>query len=331
MGTLLVTGGAGFIGANFVHHWRSRHPGDRILVLDKLTYAADPSQLEGLPGVDLVQGDVADPEAVRRLLDRGDVRRIIHFAAESHVDRSISGPAAFIQTNIVGTFTLLEAARQVWAGDQEARFLHVSTDEVFGSLGPEGCFTPDSPYRPNSPYSASKAGADHLARAYAQTYGLPVLVTNCSNNYGPRQHPEKLVPKAISLMAKGEPVPVYGDGLQVRDWLYVEDHCEALSEVLARAEPGSVHLIGGACERTNRELLGTLADRVDQRLGRTPGASRALLQTVPDRPGHDRRYAIDLAPIRRSLGWSPRTSLDEGLERTLDWYLEPNRRPASRR
>lgn len=323
MGRILITGGAGFIGSNFVHHWRQRHPADEIVVLDKLTYAADASQIEGLEGVRLIRGDIADPTTVRAAL--AGVDRIVHFAAESHVDRSIHGPAEFIQTNIVGTFTLLEEARQAWGGDATCRFLHVSTDEVFGSLGEEGRFTPESPYRPNSPYSASKASADHLARAYGHTYGLPVLITNCSNNYGPRQHPEKLIPLAITRLAKGETVPVYGNGLNVRDWLFVEDHCEALSLILERGAPGSVHLIGGDCEMANLDLLKRICELMDRHLGRPAGSSASLLAFVPDRPGHDLRYAIDSSQTRQALGWNPRTPLESGLERTLTWYLGPGR------
>ncbi|HET6329960.1 MAG TPA: dTDP-glucose 4,6-dehydratase [Holophagaceae bacterium] len=319
MGRILITGGAGFIGSNFVHFWRNRHPGDEIVVLDKLTYAADPSQIEGLESVHLVQGDVADAARVREVLDGVD--RLVHFAAESHVDRSISGPAEFIQTNLLGTFTLLEEARRAWAGDPSCRFLHVSTDEVFGSLDESGKFTSDSPYRPNSPYSASKAGADHLVRAYGKTYGLPVLITNCSNNYGPRQHPEKLIPKAITALAVGKPVPVYGDGLNIRDWLFVDDHCEAISLAVERGLPGSIHLIGGDCELTNLDLLGRICERLDRRLGRAAGSSRSLLTFVPDRPGHDRRYAIDTTAAKQTLGWSPRVSLDQGLDRTIACYL----------
>ncbi len=319
MTRLLVTGGAGFIGSNFVHHWRAKRPNDEIIVLDKLTYAADPSQVEGLDGVRLIRGDIADAPTVRSALDGVD--RIVHFAAESHVDRSISGPAEFIHTNLVGTFTLLEEARLAWAGDGGCRFLHVSTDEVFGSLEPPGKFTPDSPYRPNSPYSASKAGSDHLVRAYGHTFGLPVITTNCSNNYGPRQHPEKLIPKALLNLVAEKPVPVYGDGLQVRDWLFVEDHCEALALAMEKGLPGSVHLLGGNCERTNLDLLRTLCARVDRALGRGVGQSLSQLTFVTDRPGHDRRYAIDSRAAQSQLGWEPKIGLEEGLDRTLAWHL----------
>jgi dTDP-glucose 4,6-dehydratase len=248
--SILVTGGAGFIGSNFVHQWRQGHPADPILVLDKLTYAADPAQLQGLEGVELVQGDIQDRELVIQLLERGAVRRLVHFAAESHVDNSISGPAAFVQTNLVGTFTLLEAARQVWAGDAGCRFLHVSTDEVYGALGATGKFNETMAYAPNSPYSATKAGSDHLVRSYFHTFGLPVVTTNCSNNYGPRQHREKLIPLAITRMAGNQPIPVYGDGQQVRDWLYVADHCAAIETAIARGVPGATYCIGGDNEWT---------------------------------------------------------------------------------
>ncbi|MBI4911566.1 MAG: dTDP-glucose 4,6-dehydratase [Acidobacteria bacterium] len=319
--TILVTGGAGFIGSNFVHHWRGRRPGDRILVLDRLTYAADPSQIEGLEGVELVVGDIQDRELVRGLLERNRVRTLVHFAAESHVDNSITGPAAFIQTNVVGTFVLLDAARELWAGDPACRFLHVSTDEVYGSLGPEGKFHEAMAYAPNSPYSATKAGSDHLVRAYHHTYGLPTLTTNCSNNYGPRQHREKLIPLAISRMAAGQAVPVYGDGQNVRDWLFVEDHCAAILRVLEAGIPGETYCIGGDNEWKNLDLLHLLADLVDRHLGRTPGEGRKLLTFVKDRAGHDRRYAIDASKIRADLGWSPATSFQGGLERTVAWYL----------
>ncbi|HJW09831.1 MAG TPA: dTDP-glucose 4,6-dehydratase [Holophagaceae bacterium] len=319
--TILVTGGAGFIGANFVHRWHRTHAGDRIVVLDKLTYAADPKQLEGLQGVELVQGDIQDRELATRLLEAGAVRTLVHFAAESHVDRSISGPAAFIETNILGTFALLEAARTVWAGDKGCRFLHVSTDEVFGSLGETGRFSETTPYAPNSPYSASKAASDHLVRAYHHTYGLPVLTTNCSNNYGPRQHPEKLIPLAISRMVKGEPIPVYGDGQNVRDWLYVEDHCAAIEKVIAEGRVGETYCVGGDNEWKNLDLLHLLCDTVDKAMGRATGTSRALLTFVPDRAGHDRRYAIDGTKLRTELGWKAEESFASGLSKTVAWYL----------
>ncbi|HJV22361.1 MAG TPA: dTDP-glucose 4,6-dehydratase [Holophagaceae bacterium] len=321
--TLLVTGGAGFIGSNLVHRWHREHPGDRILVLDKLTYAADPRHLDGLARVELLVGDIQDLELVRGTLEREGVTRIFHLAAESHVDRSITGPASFIQTNLVGTFTLLEAARQVWAGQAGCRFLHVSTDEVYGSLGPTGRFHEGMAYAPNSPYSASKAGSDHLARAYHHTYGLDVVTTNCSNNFGPRQHPEKLIPLAITRMAKGEPIPIYGDGLNVRDWLYVEDHCAALEAAMLRGRSGETYCVGGDNEWTNLALLDLLCDLVDRHLERPEGTSRKLQTFVRDRAGHDRRYAIDATKIQTELGWAPTIPFAEGLRRTIAWVLTP--------
>ena len=319
--TILVTGGAGFIGSNFVHRWRRNHPEDRILVLDKLTYAADPSQIEGLENVELVRADIQNRELAVHLLAKHHIRKLVHFAAESHVDNSIKGPAAFIQTNVLGTFALLEAAREVWAGDRDARFLHVSTDEVYGALGETGKFFEGMAYAPNSPYSASKAGSDHLVRAYHHTYGLPVLTTNCSNNYGPRQHPEKLIPLAITRMAKGEPIPIYGDGQQVRDWLYVEDHCKAIETVIASGIPGETYCIGGDNEQKNLDLVDLLCDRVDEALGRPLGTSRKLKTFVQDRAGHDRRYAIDASKIQLELGWKPTVNFQEGLKKTVEWYL----------
>jgi len=320
--TILVTGGAGFIGSNFVHRWHRNHPEDRILVLDKLTYAADPMHLEGLERVELVKGDIQNRELALHLLDRHQVRKLVHFAAESHVDNSITGPAAFIQTNMVGTFALLDAAREAWAGDQDCRFLHVSTDEVYGTLGGTGKFHEEMAYAPNSPYSASKAGSDHLVRAYHHTYGLPTLTTNCSNNYGPRQHPEKLIPLAISRMANNQPIPVYGDGQNVRDWLYVEDHCAAIETVIAKGTPGETYCVGGNNEWKNLDLLHLLCDLADQHLGRAEGTSRKLLTFVQDRAGHDRRYAIDATKIQRQLAWEPRTSFAEGLKATAAWYIK---------
>ena len=319
--TILVTGGAGFIGSNFVHRWRRNHPEDRILVLDKLTYAADPSQIEGLENVELVRADIQNRELAVHLLAKHHIRKLVHFAAESHVDNSIKGPAAFIQTNVLGTFALLEAAREVWAGDRDARFLHVSTDEVYGALGETGKFFEGMAYAPNSPYSASKAGSDHLVRAYHHTYGLPVLTTNCSNNYGPRQHPEKLIPLAITRMAKGEPIPIYGDGQQVRDWLYVEDHCKAIETVIAKGVPGETYCIGGDNEQKNLDLVDLLCDLVDEALARPIGTSRKLKTFVQDRAGHDRRYAIDASKIQLELGWKPTVNFQEGLKKTVEWYL----------
>ncbi len=324
--TILITGGAGFIGSNLVHRWHREHPQDRILVLDKLTYAADRTQIEGLEGVELVVGDVQNLELARHLIERHGVRKLFHLAAESHVDRSITGPAEFIQTNVVGTFSMLEAARQAWAGDTNCRFLHISTDEVYGSLGETGKFSETMAYAPNSPYSASKASSDHLVRAYHHTYGLNTVTTNCSNNYGPRQHPEKLIPLAITRMAKGEPIPIYGDGQNVRDWLFVEDHCAALELVMLKGVSGETYCVGGDNERTNLELIDLLCDCVDQHLGRAQGTSRRLKTFVKDRAGHDRRYAIDAGKIQRELGWHPAHSFAEALQATVAWYLPAGNR-----
>jgi len=321
--TILVTGGAGFIGSNFVHRWCREHPVDQVLVLDKLTYASDPANLAGLDRVEQVAGDIQNLELVRHLLDSRGIRKVIHFAAETHVDNSISGPAAFIQTNVLGTFTLLEAVREVWNNEKgECRFLHVSTDEVYGALGATGKFDELTPYAPNSPYSASKAGSDHLVRAYHHTYGLPTLTTNCSNNYGPRQHPEKLIPLAISRMVKGKAIPIYGDGLQVRDWLFVDDHCAAIEKVITKGTLGETYCIGGDNEQKNIDLVDLLCDLVDERLGRIPGTSRALKTYVADRAGHDRRYAIDAAKIQKDLGWKPQTDFSTGLMQTVEWYCD---------
>lgn len=318
--TILITGGAGFIGSNLVHRWTRNHPEDRIIVLDKLTYAADPKQLDGLSTVQLVQGDIQNLELVRHLIDKQGVQKIFHLAAESHVDNSITGPAAFIQTNMVGTFSMLEAARQSWAGDTDCRFLHISTDEVYGSLGESGKFHESMAYAPNSPYSASKAGSDHLVRAYHHTYGMNVVTTNCSNNYGPRQHPEKLIPLAISRMIKGEPIPIYGDGQNVRDWLYVEDHCSALETVMLKGVTGETYCVGGNNEQKNLDLIDLLCDLVDLRLRRPEGTSRKLKTFVKDRAGHDRRYAIDARKIQQELGWLPETCFETGLAETVAWY-----------
>lgn len=319
--TILITGGAGFIGSNLVHRWHRNHPGDRILVLDKLTYAADPRQLEGLERAELVKGDIQNLELVRHLIEKHGVTKVFHLAAESHVDRSITGPAEFIQTNLVGTFAMLEASRQAWSGQKGCRFLHISTDEVYGSLGDTGKFHEAMAYAPNSPYSASKAGSDHLVRAYHHTYGLDVVTTNCSNNYGPRQHPEKLIPLAITRMVKGEPIPIYGDGQNVRDWLYVEDHCAALETVMVKGAAGGTYCVGGNNEQKNLDLVDLLCDLVDRRLGRPHGTSRALKTFVQDRAGHDRRYAIDASKIERELGWTPQATFAQGLEQTVSWYL----------
>ena len=325
---LLVTGGAGFIGSNFVLSTLAA-TGEPIVNLDKLTYAGKTENLEAIAGDarhEFVQGDICDRALVRRLLMERRPRAIVHFAAESHVDRSIEGPAEFIQTNVVGTFSLLEEARAWWgslAGAERARFrfLQVSTDEVYGSLDADApAFTEAHPYEPNSPYAASKAAADHLVRAYHHTYGLPVLTTNCSNNYGPRQFPEKLIPLMITQALAGKPLPVYGDGQNVRDWLYVLDHCEAIRLVLGKGRHGETYNIGGGAEMRNLDLVRTLCALLDEARPRA-GKYAALITMVKDRPGHDRRYAIDSAKIERELGWRPKESFESGLRKTVDWYL----------
>ncbi|MET0682492.1 MAG: dTDP-glucose 4,6-dehydratase [Casimicrobiaceae bacterium] len=325
---ILVTGGAGFIGANFVLDWLER-TGEPVVNLDKLTYAGNLGSLGALRGDSrhvFVRGDIGDRAQVDALLAQHRPRAIVNFAAESHVDRSIHGPEAFVDTNVVGTFHLLEAARTFWSALPDAerrafRFLHVSTDEVYGSLGPDDPpFTEKSAYAPNSPYSASKAAADHLVRAYRHTYGLPTLTTNCSNNYGPRQFPEKLIPLMIANALAGKPLPVYGDGRNVRDWLYVGDHCAAIRAVLAGGSPGATYNVGGNAELTNLDVVGTIC-RILGELA--PGRDYASLVTfVKDRPGHDRRYAIDAGTIRRELSWTPTESFDSGMKKTARWYLD---------
>lgn len=326
MRRLLVTGGCGFIGANFVHYWLRTHPEDRIVNLDALTYAGNRENLraaENNARYCFVHGDICDRALVDRIFTEHAVDHVVHFAAESHVDRSILGPEAFIRTNVHGTFTLIEAARQAWRDSALARrFLHVSTDEVYGSLGQDDpAFTESTPYQPNSPYSASKAASDHLVRAYFHTYGLPVVTTNCSNNYGPYQFPEKLIPLTILNALDGQPLPVYGDGRNIRDWLFVEDHCAGIDAVLERGRLGATYNIGGRNEWRNIDIVQRICDRLD--VLRPEGAPRRRLITfVRDRPGHDRRYAIDASRIERELGWAPRHDFDSGLELTLRWYLE---------
>ena len=319
---LLVTGGAGFIGSNFVLS-TLRETGEPIVNLDKLTYAGSQRNLDSLRNDSrhvFVQGDICDRELVRALLKKHKPRAIVHFAAESHVDRSIAGPAPFIQTNLVGTFSLLEEAR---AHSKELRFLHVSTDEVYGSLGPsDPAFTEETPYAPNSPYAASKAASDHLVRAYHHTYGLPTVTTNCSNNYGPYQYPEKLIPLMISTALAGKPLPVYGDGRNVRDWLFVADHCDAVRLVLERGRVGETYNIGGNCEKANIDVVQTICALLDEMSPRKGGRYAELVSFVTDRPGHDRRYAINAAKISRELGWRPKETFESGLRKTVQWYLE---------
>ncbi|HRO28646.1 MAG TPA: dTDP-glucose 4,6-dehydratase [Luteimonas sp.] len=328
MPTWLVTGGAGFIGGNFVLAAVSQ--GVRIVNLDALTYAGNLdtlSSLEGNPAHVFVHGDIGDRHLVDRLLAEHRPDAVVNFAAESHVDRSIDGPAAFVQTNVVGTLALLEAVRDYWkslegAAKGDFRFLHVSTDEVYGTLGDTGLFTETTPYAPNSPYSASKAASDHLVRAFHHTYGLPVLTTNCSNNYGPYHFPEKLIPLVIAKALAGEPLPVYGDGRQVRDWLFVTDHCEAIRTVLAKGRVGETYNVGGNAEKQNIEVVKTICALLDERRPREDGQPReSQIAFVADRPGHDRRYAIDASKLRDELGWEPKYSFERGIADTVDWYL----------
>lgn len=328
--TILVTGGAGFIGSNFVLDWLAAY-GEPVLTLDALTYAGNLANLASLNGDErhtFVRGSIGDGALVGRLLRGHDVRAVINFAAESHVDRSISGPAPFFETNVMGTLQLLEAVKAYVAGLDEAkregfRFLHVSTDEVYGTLErDEAPFAETNPYKPNSPYAASKASSDHLVRAYRETYGLATIVTNCSNNYGPLQFPEKLIPLIIHNALKGKPLPIYGDGLQVRDWLYVGDHCSALRRVLEAGAPGETYNIGGDNQKTNIEVVRTICALLDARRPRADGANYATQIThVTDRPGHDRRYAIDPTKLAGELGWRPAEAFEGGLAKTVDWYL----------
>jgi dTDP-glucose 4,6-dehydratase len=329
--TILVTGGAGFIGSNFILTWMKANP-CAVINLDLLTYAGNPANLSALeenPRYTFVHGDICDAELVGNLLRTHRPRAIVHFAAESHVDRSIASPEAFIRTNVHGTFVLLEQARAYWSGLNEAdraafRFLHVSTDEVYGTLAAEDpAFCETTPYAPNSPYAASKAGSDHLARAYFHTFHMPVLTTNCSNNYGPFQFPEKLIPLMILNALEGKPLPVYGDGKNVRDWLFVEDHCSAIRAVLERGRPGETYNVGGNSERANIDVVHTICNLVDEMRPQPGAAPRTKLITyVQDRPGHDRRYAIDAAKITRELGWKPSEQFETGLRKTVEWYLQ---------
>jgi dTDP-glucose 4,6-dehydratase len=327
---ILVTGGAGFIGANFVLDWL-RQSDEAVLNVDKLTYAGNLrtlQSLEGNPNHVFVRADICDGGAMAALLAQHQPRAVVHFAAESHVDRSIHGPADFVQTNVVGTFTLLEAVRAYWGSLADAarasfRFLHVSTDEVFGSLSAgDPPFSEATPYAPNSPYSASKAGSDHLVRAYHHTYGMPTLTTNCSNNYGPYQFPEKLIPLMIANALAGKPLPVYGDGQNVRDWLFVGDHCTAVREVLARGTPGETYNVGGWNEKANIDVVHAIADLLDDARPKESGSYRDQIAFVKDRPGHDRRYAIDARKLERELGWKPAHTFESGLAETVRWYLD---------
>ncbi len=330
--TILVTGGAGFIGSNFVRHMLAQADGPRVVNLDKLTYAgnrATVADLESNPRYVFVHGDICDGALIERLFAEHAFGAVVHFAAESHVDRSIDNPEEFLVTNVLGTFRLLETARRHWKkldaqGAAAFRFLHVSTDEVYGTLTMDDpAFSEETPYAPNSPYAASKAGSDHFARAYYHTYGLPVLTTNCSNNYGPHQFPEKLIPLMILNALDGKALPIYGDGANVRDWLYVGDHCAAVARVLEAGRPGETYNVGGNHERTNMQIVDTLCAALDRLSPRADGKSYSAQKTfVADRPGHDRRYAINSAKLQSELAWSPAESFETGLEKTIRWYLE---------
>jgi len=330
---ILVTGGCGFIGSNFVRHVLKWTDHIQVINLDLLTYAGNLANLADVQKNfperhHFIKGDISDKELVQRIFETFKIDGVVHFAAESHVDRSILGPEAFVRTNIYGTFNLLETCRRGWSSNhQEAfkknRFLHISTDEVYGSLGSTGYFTEHTPYDPSSPYSASKAASDHLARAYFRTYGLPTIITNCSNNYGPYQFPEKLIPLMIHNAMKGMELPVYGDGGNTRDWLHVEDHCAALRMVLEKGVPGESYNIGGNCERKNLDLVHLICDFLDERLGPFKGQPRrTLIRFVTDRPGHDRRYAMNASKITKELGWHPGIPFEEGLRHTIEWYLD---------
>jgi dTDP-glucose 4,6-dehydratase len=321
---VLVTGGAGFIGSNFINHFMAENPQCRVVNLDLLTYAGNLKNLTAVqdhPNYRFVKGDICDAELVAKLLAEEKIDAVLHFAAESHVDRSITGPDIFVKTNVVGTQTLLEASRLHAETVPQFRYLQVSTDEVYGSLGPEGYFTEETPLAPNSPYSASKAGADLLVRAYSETFGLATLNTRCSNNYGPYHFPEKLIPLMIHNIIERRPLPVYGDGLNVRDWLHVKDHSAAIERVLKQGTPGDVFNIGGNNEWRNIDIVHLVCDLMDERLGRSERESRGLISFVKDRKGHDRRYAIDASKLKRQLAWEPSYTFEAGIAETIDWYL----------
>jgi len=327
---ILVTGGAGFIGTNFIRHALAIRPDWRIVNLDALTYAGNPANFEDLASEQaeryrFIHGDIGDTSLIEQIFSDESIEGIIHFAAESHVDRSIRGPEKFLETNIMGTFRLLDEGLKFWktmGRPDKFRFLHISTDEVYGSLGTQGYFTENTPYDPSSPYSASKAASDHFVNAYFRTYDLPTLITNCSNNYGPFQFPEKLIPLMILNILEEKPLPVYGDGKNVRDWLYVIDHCDGLIKVFEQGKPGETYNIGGGAERQNIEIVYLLCDLMDKRLGRSgKKQSRSLIHFVADRPGHDFRYAIDFTKIKQELEWGPHHHFEDALETTVDWYM----------
>lgn len=325
MNTILVTGGAGFIGSNFIRYWLQQYPQDRVINLDALTYAGNLNSLLDIaehPGYQFVHGDITDRSLLQQLFQQQGINRVVHFAAESHVDRSIDNPAAFVDTNVNGTFCLLEAARQSWHDDSQCRFLHVSTDEVYGSLGAnDPAFTEANPFQPNSPYSASKAGSDHLARAYFHTYGMPVITSHCSNNYGPYQFPEKLIPLMIIQGLAGAAMPVYGDGSNIRDWLHVQDHCKGLDRVISDGRPGEVYNIGGNNEFNNMQIVTMICDLLDE-LSPADQSRQSLIRFVEDRPGHDQRYAINADKMRTDLNWQPEFVFSTGLRQTVEWYLQ---------
>jgi dTDP-glucose 4,6-dehydratase len=324
---MLITGGAGFIGCNYVRHVLANTAVGRVINVDALTYAGSLSNLEGIENAyptryRFVRADICDTDVIRDLFKDEGIDTVVHLAAESHVDRSIEDPSVFLKTNVLGTFVLLDAALRSWKRQEDVRFHHVSTDEVFGSLGKDGYFMEDTPYNPSSPYSASKAASDHLVRAWHRTYGLPVTLSNCSNNYGPYQFPEKLLPLMINNAVAGKPLPVYGNGSNVRDWLYVEDHCRAIQLIVTRGRAGCTYNVGGRNEWTNLGVVNALCEALQRLLPRQTGQYRDLIQFVPDRPGHDLRYAIDPAKLMNELGWAPSVTFEQGLELTVAWYLQ---------
>ncbi len=333
---ILVTGGAGFIGSNFVPYFLETHPDLTIVNLDKMTYAADErnlAEVQGKPNYIFIKGDITDKDLIEKIFTEHDIRGVIHFAAESHVDNSISGPEIFVKTNVLGTFTLLETARRHWmdapgqvkAGYEKCRFHHISTDEVYGTLGETGLFAETTPYAPNSPYSASKASSDMLVRAYYHTYGMNVTTSNCSNNYGPKQHAEKLIPTIIRKCLKGENIPIYGDGKNIRDWLYVLDHCKAIDLVYQKGRAGETYNIGGRNERNNLQIVDAICAILDREVPRKEGKYRDLVTFVKDRAGHDRRYAIDATKLETELGWKADENFDTGIVKTVEWYLNNQR------
>ena len=331
-GPILITGGAGFIGSNFIPFFLHKNPGIEVVNLDLLTYAGDLrnlKEIEDHPDYTFVQGDISDRNFVERIFEEYRIKGVINFAAESHVDNSIKDPEIFIRTNVNGTFTLLDVAYKYWLkepfvfkeGEEANRFHHISTDEVYGSLGEKGYFTEHTPYAPNSPYSASKASSDMLVRSYHHTYGLNTVITNCSNNYGPKQHQEKLIPTIIRRALSGESIPIYGDGKNIRDWLYVEDHCRAIDVVFKNGRAGQVYNLGGDAEKNNINIANLICEHLDAKMPKKSGSYKDQIEFVKDRPGHDRRYAIDASKINKDLGWKPKESFDSGLLKTIDWYL----------